>query len=458
MLKMDSVLCLTRISTTTARIFKNGKKLTSSVYCNSFCTDSAGVEDGRKPHFGLLFDIDGVLVRGKKLLPQAVEAFQKFSAFNPETGRRELTVPTVFVTNAGNALRQTKAKQLSEWLGVHVSTNQVVMSHSPLKIFPQFHEKHVLVSGQGPVKEIAEGLGFKKITTVDELSEMFPQLDAVDHKRRTNISQTQVDTYLPPIEAIVLFGEPVRWETSLQFLIDVLVTNGHLQSSPKSIPEPHLPVLGCNMDLMWMNETHLPRFGHGSFLLCLETLYQKITGRELNYTVLTGKPSQITYHYADHVLSEQAKKMGIVRPLRTLYAIGDNPMTDIYGANLYNQYLSHRAIKRLKSSADRKSAVALRGSGTSRYPNGYSSYVDQVDITFSESAEMMESILVYTGVHSKSSAVDMIDSTGNLTAIDHGHRDFKYCSELSRPSFEVSNVYEAIQTIFRRENYSGEDL
>lgn len=78
----------------------------------------------KKPNFGLLFDIDGVLVRGKRLLPQAVEAFRKISAFNPEANRRELIIPTVFVTNAGNALRQTKAKQLSDWLGVHVSQKQ----------------------------------------------------------------------------------------------------------------------------------------------------------------------------------------------------------------------------------------------------------------------------------------------------------------------------------------------
>lgn len=71
--------------------------------------------------------------------------------------------------------------------------------------------------------------------------------------------QSELGNYLAPIEALILFGEPVRWETALQFMIDVLVTNGRLQSSPKAIPEPHLPVLGCNMDLMWMNETHLPR-------------------------------------------------------------------------------------------------------------------------------------------------------------------------------------------------------
>ena len=39
---------------------------------------------------------------------------------------------------------------------LQVGEDQVIMSHSPLRIFPQFHNKHVLVSGQGPVVEIAQ--------------------------------------------------------------------------------------------------------------------------------------------------------------------------------------------------------------------------------------------------------------------------------------------------------------
>lgn len=61
---------------------------------------------------------------------------------------------------------------------------QVVMSHSPLKMFRQFHDKHVLINGQGPVKEIAQNLGFTKVTSVEELSACFPYLDVMDHKRR----------------------------------------------------------------------------------------------------------------------------------------------------------------------------------------------------------------------------------------------------------------------------------
>ena len=118
-------------------------------------------------------------MRGSKVLPQAPGAFAKLT---DSSGK--FRVPTVFVTNAGNCLRQTKADQLSNWLGVEITEDQVVMSHSPLRMFKEYHNKHVLVVGQGPVKEIAAHLGFTKVTTMDDFRHAFPTLDAVDHKRR----------------------------------------------------------------------------------------------------------------------------------------------------------------------------------------------------------------------------------------------------------------------------------
>ena len=61
------------------------------------------------------------------------------------------------------------------------------MSHSPLRMFRQFHNKRVLISGQGPIVEIAKHLGFKEVITIDDLRHTFPLLDAVDHKRRVTV-------------------------------------------------------------------------------------------------------------------------------------------------------------------------------------------------------------------------------------------------------------------------------
>lgn len=71
-----------------------------------------------------------------------------------------------------------------------------------------------------------------------------------------------------------------------------------------------------------MAEARLPRFGHGAFMLCLETLYKKLTGRDMKYTALIGKPSELTYHHAELCLKQHAMNLNMTRPPATIYAVG----------------------------------------------------------------------------------------------------------------------------------------
>ncbi|TRY97035.1 hypothetical protein DNTS_001445 [Danionella cerebrum] len=351
--------------------------------------------------FGLLFDIDGVLVRGRTPIPAAKECFQSLLERNGS-----FRVPVVFVTNAGNSLRQTKAEQLSELLEVEVSPEQVVMSHSPLRVFSQFHDLCVLVSGQGPVVEVAHkcplpaaqianvfSVGFKNVVTVEMLREAFPLLDVVDHHRRPK-DTIPPSKELPPIDAVVLFGEPIS-------------------------------------------------FGHGMFLVCLESIYQKITGRELSYEALIGKPSVVTYNYAELLVRQQAERLGWTQPVQRLYAIGDNPMADIYGANLYNRYL--KAAHRAQAQTDSGGLVTgdcddAKGSG--RVMVGASSPHNL--------PESCSSILVCTGVYSRE------NQDQGEQRIFHGHRDFRFDPSLTQPSFIVQDVKDAVELVFKQEGWAKE--
>ncbi|XP_043083819.1 haloacid dehalogenase-like hydrolase domain-containing 5 isoform X2 [Puntigrus tetrazona] len=402
--------------------------------------------------FGLLFDIDGVLVRGRTPIPAAKQCFR-----NLVDGDGKYRVPVVFVTNAGNSLRETKAEQLSHLLEVEVSPDQVVLSHSPLRVFTQFHDLCVLVSGQGPVVEVAHNVGFKNVVTIDMLREAHPLLDVVDHNRRPKDPVPQ-SKELPPIDAVVLFGEPIRWETNLQLITDVLLTNGRPGTAVTSLHYPHIPVLACNMDLLWMAEAKNPRFGHGMFLVCLESIYKKITGCELKYEALIGKPSVVTYNYAELLIRKQAEKLGWTRPVERLYAIGDNPMADIYGANLYNRYL--KAMHRTRAQAqaqggssgqvpgdlpceasdDAKGSgrVMVGGSFDHRLPEGCSS------------------ILVCTGVYNREQQDLPSDPEQTVTEqqIFHGHRDFRFDPSLTQPSFVVHDVRDGVELVFQLEGWS----
>lgn len=79
--------------------------------------------------FGLIFDIDGVIVRGKDVIKPAQHAFRLLT-----NAAGEFRVPTCFVTNAGNNMRQIRAAQLSRWLGVEVCTACKLNSYTPVAI------------------------------------------------------------------------------------------------------------------------------------------------------------------------------------------------------------------------------------------------------------------------------------------------------------------------------------
>ncbi|NXQ35723.1 HDHD5 hydrolase, partial [Alaudala cheleensis] len=381
------------------------------------------------PSFGFLFDIDGVLVRGRTPIPAARAAFQKLV-----NAQGQFLVPVVFVTNAGNCLPQNKADQLSHLLGVPISQDQVMMSHSPLRMFKRYHEKCVLVSGQGPLLDIAQDLGFCQPITIDTLREKRPLLDAVDHDRSPSVLVSGDLSFIPL--SVVLFGEPVRWETSLQLIIDVLLTSGYPGNPYEQENYPHIPVLACNMDLMWVAEAQSPRFGHGTFMVCLENIYKKITGRELKYEALMGKPSRLTYQYAEQLIRAQALQRSWQQPIHTLYAVGDNVMTDVYGANLYNRFLQESSGRAAR--ARQPQLCAPEPGWEQELPPA--------------AAAQCRSVLVCTGVYSpRCQAALQPRHTGTVF---HGHRDFSFEPALVEPDHVVPDVDAAVDLVFQLENFA----
>ncbi|KAF3854578.1 hypothetical protein F7725_022633 [Dissostichus mawsoni] len=364
--------------------------------------------------FGLLFDIDGVLVRGRTPIPAAKQCFK-----NLVDRHGKYKVPVVFVTNAGNSMRQAKAEHLSHLLEVEVTKDQVMLSHSPLRMFTDIHKMRVLVSGQGPIEEVA-------------------------HKSEQKAQR----------QAVILFGEPIRWETNLQLIVDVLLSNGNPDNVWNTARYPHIPILACNMDLLWMAEAKSPRFGHGMFLVCLESMYKKVTGFDLKYEALIGKPSVVTYNYAELLIREQAKRLGWTTPVKRLYAIGDNLMSDIYGANLYDHYL--QASQRTKAQMQAKSGgggsetVEEALKMTSAELGGASG----VYRTEGDLPEGCSSILVCTGVYSREEGLpsDPAPAVKDQPTF-HGHRDFRFDPSLTEPTFLVEDVKEAVELVFQQEGW-----
>uniref|UniRef100_A0A8D0AHX0 Uncharacterized protein n=1 Tax=Sander lucioperca TaxID=283035 RepID=A0A8D0AHX0_SANLU len=358
----------------------------------------------------------GVLLRGGSLIPAARRAFRKLLDRN-----NNFLFPVVFVTNAGSCQRHHKAQQLSHLLDVQISPEQVVLSHSPLRMLKSFHDKCVLVSGQGPLTDIANSLGFQKVVNVEQLREHHPLLDMVEHGTRPKPPSSPLQTF-PQIEAIILFGEPIRWETNLQLLIDVLCPCSPATSTSH----------GWQRRRLHGNNT--PQEGN-----------LKLTGRELQYEALLGKPSLLTYRYAERQLRlqnhGQRKTQTMPSGNQTFSLLPrDNLMTDIYGANLYDRYLSQQ-----HAAMTTTTKLVAQGTGS------------QVTMTVPEEEELVSaaaqcrSILVCTGVYNPSDG-----NTAVSESVFHGHRDLVLDLELVEPHHVVEDVEEAVDLLLQRENLTSD--
>lgn len=177
-----------------------------------------------------------------------------------------------------------------------------------------------------------------------------------------------------------------------------------------------------------------------------------------------------------------------------LYSCRDNPETDIYGGNLYNQYLRKRTLQRRQqnraavspaTSIKKKLRLAqsdgeyisddedeLEAVVTGRAPV-IESPVDEdeeaevvvgdvareVVISAEEEIDVRglytegcESILVCTGVFSED--MDLFSLKG-LRASNHNHRDFVINPDLKKPNHMVANVFDAVKLALEKE---GADL
>lgn len=192
------------------------------------------------------------------------------------------------------------------------------------------------------------------------------------------------------------------------------------------------------------------------FLVCLESLYKKITGCELKYKALIGKPSVVTYNYAEMLIRQQAESLGWTQPVNRIYAIGDNPMADIYGANLYNRYL--QASRRARAEMQAKGGREPQPKADEDNPKMNSTELGVVSQLYGIEEclpETCSSILVCTGVYSRDQQELPSDTRQTVTKqlVFHGHRDFRFDPDLTQPSFVVQDVREAVELVFQQEGW-----
>ncbi|GLC44804.1 hypothetical protein PLESTB_001212300 [Pleodorina starrii] len=324
------------------------------------------------------FDIDGVLIRGKHVLPEALEAVRKLT--HPDGHWR---YPVVFMTNGGGVCEARKAQQLSEWLGVRVEADQVILSHTPMRdLVPELAQRPVLVSGRGDVLNVARSYGLQRVLHTRQLgrampaatpfstyppeeqdaatggsasstaaapppSAAAPSLAAVGpHPSSAGASSTGIPgselgsrsgsgsesgsgrfcpvrdlglaTEAAPIDTVLVMTDPDDWYRDAQLICDVLTGAGVATRSAGAAAAsgaPPVKLVFSNPDLLWANEFPKNRFGQGAFAHMTLSLFARLTGgARPHHVTFYGKPNPQPYRLAERLLLAQARRLGLTPP------------------------------------------------------------------------------------------------------------------------------------------------
>ena len=316
------------------------------------------------PDFAFAFDIDGVLLRSSRPITGASETLSLL---------QKNQIPFILLTNGGGKHESDRVKELSKTLSLPLDTSLFVQSHTPFAEFVNvFHgekglrDKCVMVLGGdgGGCRDVAEGYGFTHVVTPGDILAGYPEIwpfskNFTDYYKSfakplpKPIDQHNPDNSLK-IDAVFVYNDPRDWGLDIQILLDVLLSRQGIlgtyssKNNDRSLPnngyqqDGQPPLYFSNPDLLWAAGYHLPRLGQGGFREAFEGTWAAITGgpregAELQKTVI-GKPFKETYSFAERKLARHREDIfgTNLAPLKRVYMVGDNPESDIRGANTYD--------------------------------------------------------------------------------------------------------------------------
>ncbi|KAF2643786.1 HAD superfamily hydrolase-like protein [Massarina eburnea CBS 473.64] len=289
--------------------------------------------------YAYAFDIDGVLIRGGRPIPEAIEAMKVLNGEN-EYG---IKVPYIFVTNGGGKTEEERCVQLSQQLEMEISPGQFICGHTPMREMAERYGTVLVVGGEGEkCRLVAEGYGFKDVVTPGDIikdnqdTTPFRKLTSDEYKnsRARNFAHVK-------IEAIFVFADSRDWASDQQIILDLLMSKGGYLGTRSETFEDGPPVFFSHNDVVWSASHDLTRIGMGALRVSLEAMFKAVTGKDLKTTAF-GKPQIGTFEFATRLLQQWRKDThGIDSPPDTVYFVGDTPESDIRGTNEYDQHAAN---------------------------------------------------------------------------------------------------------------------
>ncbi|EEP80662.1 conserved hypothetical protein [Uncinocarpus reesii 1704] len=280
------------------------------------------------------FDIDGVLVHGSRLIPEAARVMELLNGDN-ELG---IKIPYILLTNGGGKTESARVEELSRILGSPISTDQFIQSHTPMQALSEYYETVLVAGGDGyKIRQVAEDYGFKNVVLPKDILAWDPTISPWSKLSEEERKQAKIQDFdKMNFEAIMVFADSRDYATDMQIIMDLLLSeNGRLKTKSKTPLENQLPIYFSQGDLLMPTEHGVPRLTQGLFRISIEAMYKSLTGGDLE-RVVYGKPELATYKFADEVMKQWMKEIHNEHVLpKNIYMVGDNPQSDIVGGNMY---------------------------------------------------------------------------------------------------------------------------
>lgn len=290
-------------------------------------------------------------MHGSKPTPNATAALSHLA---------ENSIEYVLLTNGGGKSESARTAELSSYLNTPIHPSQFIQSHTPLAAYasnPEFNTVLVIGGEADNCRHVATEYGFRNVILPCDILAAYPAISPFSVNKTPEYARPLPEGEVK-IDAIFVFNDPRDWALDLQLIVDVLLSeDGRLGTRRTPMSErPHVPLFFSNPDLVWANEYHLPRLGQGGFRSAFTGVWGSVVRKEWNdkrgapkleFEVI-GKPHYATYKFAEDILCEWRKKQlkfaGVEsgEGIQTVYMVGDNPASDIVGANTFQ---SNRGVE-----------------------------------------------------------------------------------------------------------------
>ena len=281
--------------------------------------DNIVINHKRIAPYCFAFDIDGVILKGPTLIPEAKEAISMLNGNN----KHNIVVPYVFVTNGGGTDEKLRAEKLSNMLECHVDEMQVIQGHTPMRSLTGKYNNVLIVGGLGDnCRQIGLKYGFKNVYTVVDIIHWNPSVTPYYKLNEEEEARAHkgLDFSKINIDCILVMADSRNWVVDQQIILELLLSDKGVMGThidirhdddpaviSKKLEKTQPDLYFAHSDFVWATDYNLTRYGMGALQVSLAALYKEHTnGLELRCKRF-GKPQRTTFDFTFDFLQDWRK-------------------------------------------------------------------------------------------------------------------------------------------------------